>query len=79
MKSLAEKIQSAEEQRKGSDTVLENADLKELYEKAKNMDPSKAMRFVQQAQDDEERKFYAFIADMNLQRAQKKAIERNLF
>ena len=36
-------------------------------------------QLVQQTQDDEKRMFYAFIAGMNLQRAQKIAIKNKLF
>lgn len=54
-------------------------ELKKLYETAKQVPPSKAMRLVQQATSDEERRFYGFIAEMNLQRAQKEVIQKNLF
>lgn len=53
--------------------------VQELYEVARNIPPSEAMRAVQKAETDEERRFYGFIAEMNLQRAQKAAIEQNLF
>ena len=77
MAGLDSKIRVAQLRR--SDTLSNNDELKQLYDTAKNMEPSRAMRYVQMASTDEERKFYAFIAEMNLQRAQKKAIERNLF
>lgn len=79
MDSLADKISDAVKHLEKRDTMTNVDDLKKLYEEAKNMAPSKAMRLVQQAKSDEERRFYGFIAEMNLQRAQKKAIERNLF
>ena len=53
--------------------------LERLYEMAVKMPPSEAMRLVAQAKSDEERRFYAYIMNMNLQRNQKIAIERNLF
>ena len=37
------------------------------------------MKLAEQAESEEERKFYAFIMTMNLQRKQKEAIEKNLF
>lgn len=59
--------------------MKERNELKELYEIAVQVKPSMAMRMLQEAQTEEERKFYAFVANMNLQRAQKEAIERNAF
>lgn len=58
---------------------IEEAEIRSLYETARKIDPATAMRLVQQTQDDEERRFYAFVAEMNLQRAQKIAIKNNLF
>lgn len=78
MSTLSTKIREAEIQlEKGND--MRDTALKQLYEIARNTEPNQAMKLVQRAEDDEERRFYAFIAEMNLQRAQKKAIERNLF
>lgn len=54
-------------------------ELRAIYEVAKAMPPSKAMRMVQLAKSDEERKFFAYIADMNLQRTQKEVIKKGLF
>ena len=54
-------------------------DLKQLYEIAKEINHGEALKMARQAKTAEERKFYAFISDMNLQRAQKKAIENKLF
>lgn len=50
-----------------------------LYKAACQIPPSIAMRAVQCAEDDAERAFYVFLADMNLQREQKKVVERDLF
>lgn len=79
MESLDMKIKEAEESSGKSDNMSNKEELKKLYEAAKNLDPGNIMRCINQAESDEERKFLAFIADMNLQRAQKQAIERNLF
>lgn len=54
-------------------------DLKKLYEIAREIEPNKALRLVMQADNDEERKFYAYIANMNLQRRQKEVIRKGLF
>ena len=53
--------------------------IQEIYKAAREIDPATAMRAVQRAETDEERQFYAYIADMNLQRAQKAVIEAHLF
>ena len=53
--------------------------IQEIYKVAREIDPAAAMRAVQCAETDEERQFYAYIADMNLQRAQKAVIEAHLF
>lgn len=50
-----------------------------MYEAARNISPGIAMRFATEAESEEERFFWAYICNMNLQRAQKKAIENNLF
>lgn len=50
-----------------------------MYEAARNISPGTAMRFATEAESEEERFFWAYICNMNLQRAQKKAIENNLF
>ena len=54
-------------------------ELRLLYQEARKIEPAVALKLVQAAQSDEERYFYAHIHNMNLQRAQKLAIERNLF
>ena len=61
------------------DALIQKHQVTDLYEAARKMPPGEAMRMAQSAETDEERKFWAFIADMNLQRAQKEAIENNLF
>lgn len=44
--------------------------LKQLYETAKTVLPGEALEMVRHAESNEERKFFAYIADMNLQRQQ---------
>ena len=53
--------------------------LKELYQEVREVPSGLAMKLAEQAESEEERKFYAFIMTMNLQRKQKEAIEKNLF
>lgn len=53
--------------------------IQEIYAAALQVTPHEAMRAVQNAETDEARVFYAYVANMNLQRAQKIAIEKNLF
>ena len=48
-------------------------------QKAREVPSGLAMKLAEQAESEEERKFYAFIMTMNLQRKQKEAIEKNLF
>lgn len=50
-----------------------------LYELAVKMEPSESMRLAMVAKSDEERRFYAYIVNMNLQRRQKEVIEKNIF
>lgn len=45
-------------------------DLKQLYQIARSIPPFDALDMARNAVSDEERNFYAFICDMNLQRAQ---------
>lgn len=54
-------------------------ELKELYQKAREVPSGLAMKLAEQAESKEERDFYAYIMTMNLQRKQKEAIEKNLF
>lgn len=41
---------------------------KRLYERAIAVDPDDALRMAMEAKDTEEKRFFTFIADMNLQR-----------
>ena len=43
---------------------------KTLYLQARSIPPGMALQMALQAESDEERNFFAYIADMNLQRAQ---------
>ena len=54
-------------------------DLKQLYEAACAVEPNQALRQVITADSDEERRFFAFVANMNLQRRQQDVIEQHLF
>lgn len=54
-------------------------ELKELYDVARAVEPNQALRQVMTADTDEERRFFAFIANMNLQRRQKEVILKGLF
>lgn len=54
-------------------------ELKQLYEAARKVKPNVALEMVMEAQTDEERKFYAFVMNMNLQRAEQLAIQQNKF
>ncbi len=49
---------------------MNEADLKQLYETARGMLPGEALQMARNADTDEERNFFAYISDMNLQRAQ---------
>ena len=53
--------------------------IQEIYKVAREIDLASAMRAVQCAETKQKRQFYAFIADINLQRAQKAVIEAYLF
>lgn len=50
-----------------------------IYEAASGMDAAFSLRMAREAETAEERCFFARIHDMNLQRVQRKVIERNLF
>lgn len=54
-------------------------ELKKLYQEARRIEPSVAFQLIQEAQSEEERNFWAYIHNMNLQHAQRLAIARNLF
>ena len=49
---------------------MNESELKQLYETAMAVLPGEALQMVRNAKSDEERNFFAYIADMNLQRAQ---------
>ena len=51
--------------------------LKQWYLKAKNIPPGIALQVALMAESDEERNFFAYIADMNLQRLQWEAIRQD--
>lgn len=50
-----------------------------LYEMAAKMEPSEAMKLLMASENEEERRFYAFIVNLNLPKKQKEVIEKNLF
>jgi len=89
MKNISEnldtQIQNAKQQKKGNNNLTEKDketmknELKALYQVAKEIPFGEAMKLATEAKGEEERKFYGYIMKMNLQRNQKKAIERNLF
>ena len=54
-------------------------ELKKLYQVAREMPSGRAMKLALEAENEEEQRFYTFIMEMNLQRKQKEAIEKNLF
>lgn len=49
---------------------MNETELKQLYETARAVLQGEALQMVRNAECDEERNFFAYIADMNLQRAQ---------
>ncbi len=53
--------------------------LSEFYDFATKIGHADGLTMARQAKTAEERNFFAFVADMNLQREQKKAIENNWF
>lgn len=57
----------------------EEAELKRLYEAARVANPAAALRMATKATTQEERRFYAAVAEMNQQRTQKEVIKKNLF
>ena len=79
MSNLDSTIQNAVLRAGGNDGMSDKSSLKDLYNKAKNIGYTDALGLARQAESDEERNFFAFVADMNLQREQRKAIERNVF
>lgn len=49
---------------------MNESELKQLYETARTVLPGEALQMVHSAECDEECNFFAYIADMNLQRVQ---------
>ena len=72
-------IQRATKRAEGVGRVTDLKDLKRLYEIARKIDHGQAYDLIRQANSEEERTFYSFIASMNMQREQKKIVERNIF
>lgn len=54
-------------------------EIKELYEMARNIPGKELLPLMKNAQTEEERKFWAYVYNMNLQRSQKIAIQNNRF
>jgi len=54
------------------------AEAKKLFNEASALGPA-CMKSLQDAKTKEEQRFYVYISDMNLQRAQKEVIRKNLF
>lgn len=79
MVNLDSTIQDAVKRAGGNDDMTKNVESKEFYETAKKLGHANALNLARNADSEEERNFFAFIANMNLQREQKKAIERNAF
>ena len=70
--ALAAELKTEQEQRERHMAKL-------IYEAASGMDAAFSLRMAREAETAEERCFFARIHDMNLQRVQRKVIERNLF
>lgn len=51
---------------------------KSLYERAVALDPDVALRMAMEATDTEEKRFYTYIADMNLQRRSNEEFQERL-
>lgn len=79
MENLEFIIEDAERRAEVGKNMTDKSELKTLYHTAQKIAPGNALDYIRNAKTDEERNFYAYIADMNLQREQKKAIERNSF
>ena len=57
-----------------SQDVIQAAEEISLYQAAASIDPARALDLIRGAQSEEERNFYAYVADMNLQRRQRAQI-----
>ena len=53
---------------------MNETELKQLYETARTVLPVEALEMARHAKSNEERNFFAFISDMNLQRAQREYV-----
>lgn len=54
-------------------------ELRQLYEVARDLDADTLLRLILQAESQEERSFWTFLLNTNLQRGQKAAIEQHRF
>lgn len=54
-------------------------DYRQLYFLAQELGHARALDLARHAESQEERNFFAYVADMNLQRKQKEVIEQSLF
>lgn len=59
--------------------MINVAEYKELYQKAKEIRIGEALQLIREASSEEEKSFYAHILNLHFQQKQKVAIERNLF
>jgi len=50
-----------------------------LFKNARNISHPTALNLIRQAKTEEERNFWAYVADMNMQRCQKEVIDKGLF
>lgn len=57
---------------------MNESKLKQLYETARTVLPGEALQMVRNAECDEERNFFAYISDMNLQRTQWEYINKKV-
>ncbi len=59
--------------------MTENEAYREMYRELKELSFGQAMQLLEQAKDEEERSFFLHVINMNAQRKQQEAIERNWF
>ena len=79
MDTLDVTIKNAETRAERNESMSDNSELKNLYNIAKKIGHANALNLARHAESQEERNFFAYIADMNLQRKQKQVVERNIF
>lgn len=60
-------------------SMVNVAEYKELYKKAKEMRIGEALQLIREAKSEDEKSFYAHILNLHFQQKQKDTIERNLF